>query len=657
MAKYSVVFSNTADAYSYTCAVEPLGCDSLRFQMTFDIESFPLYVGGGISVGTLKFIKADADELRTIFAANALYDLKVILTNIASGVSWDFFADWSSYADDGDFVEFGLTITNLRERIKNLNIAEFDLSNIRKQFPITSKPPITNRLLWQTQKAYYFSGNHGGADYVDIGTANRKFFDQIKDGGTLEIFDFATNQSIRSCYLLHYGVADGNLDADTSVYINISGQLVFTWDDSLYPANPHDFCTGPQIEIRFDSYLIGATSNQLQTYTQNVYIQYPPQQTTTLNFNWAGVVPVYRSAPLASGQTQIYHVVTAQIRAHCASIQHAPETSEFNLSGNITIKHNIPVVNQIVSAVTMPDLISAINANGIFDTNYLSYFLPRFLLTTQFFSAKGEDTLKLKLEEILQAHSMLTSLLLYEENNVVRNTNWNTFVADCLDNPIVINHFYEWTKTSRNLIGGVNFADGKAVDDLTFFVKNYWNSQNFKLQNNRMQAVGDAEFKHNYIVDGQQIFVNLLKNEPTNKDIMLLWQDSTDIVNTPTGYINEYFSARRILTRLASNIYSRTPTHDNIAPTPTPSPQYVSTIPTDGGTPVDNQSAMSFPSPSYTFKPYKVKCKMLLTANILKNIMSTPTFSFEIDGKYYYPISMAIGLESDTYEVEMLEFE
>lgn len=657
-AKYSVVFSNTADAYSYSCTYEPLGCDSIKFQMTFDIESFPLYVGGGISVGTLKFIKEDADELRTLFAANALYDLKVTLTNIASGVSWDFYADWSNYSDDGNFVEMALVITNLRNKIKAINVGDFDLSAIRRQFPMTTRPPITNRLLWQSQNMAYYSDNHGGGDYVDLVTENRLFFDQIKDGGTLDQFDFATHQLPNSCDLIKYKVPDGNLDQDTDVGINIVGQLVFKWDEnSVPPVNPHDFCTDPQIEIRFDSYLIGSTSALLQTYTQNVYIQYPPQTTTTLNFNWSGLVPVYRSAPLAVGETEIYHVVTAQIRAHCASIQQAPETSQFFLSGNLVVTHNIPNVEQTISAVTMPELVGQIDTQGIFNIGSLNWFYPRFLVTTQFFSAGGEDYIKAKLEELLSAHSMLTSSFLYEKNGQVSLKDYKNVIADCKDNPYTITHYYEWVKESRSLVGGFDFAEGKIVDDLNFFVKNYWNGQNYKLQNNRMQAVDNAQFKHNYIVDGQQIFVNILKNEPTNKDVMLLWQDATDVVYSHTLYPNEYFSCRRVLGRLASYLFSRTPTHDNIEPTPTPTPQYSSTIPSDNGIAVDNQSVVSYPSPSYAFKPYKVKCKMLLTTPTLKLIMQNPIFSFKIDNKYYYPTSMAIGIESDTYEVEMLEFE
>ena len=47
---------------------------------------------------------------------------------------------------------------------------------------------------------------------------------------------------------------------------------------------------------------------------------------------------------------------------------------------------------------------------------------------------------------------------------------------------------------------------------------------------------------------------------------------------------------------------------------------------------------------------------MLIERSVIADIITNALFSFELDGKYYYPTSMALGLESDTYEVEMLEF-
>lgn len=658
-ATYYVDLINTADSYSYRCVYQPLGCDSLRFQMNFSLESFPLYVGGGISVGTLKFIKVDADELRAIFNANALYNLSVKLTNIASGLAWSFFADWSTYTDDGNFVEMGLTITNLREQIKAVNVGDLDLSAVRQFYPITSKPQVTNKLLWQRQIMSYFSTYNSGGDYVDLATENGAFFRQIKDGGTLDVFKFAENQSSHSCELLRYAVPDGNLDADTSVYINITGQLVFTWDNSLYPANPHDFCTDPQIEIRFDSYLVGATSQELLSQTTNVFIVQPPDTTTTMNINWTGVVPVYRSAPLASGQSEIYHVVKVQIRAHCTSIQQTQERSDFILSGNLTIKHNIPLLSQNIGVVTMPDLIGAVDSalpTPIFDANEYHLFLTNYLLTTQFFSAEGTPQINAKLEDLLSAWSKLSAMALVEKEGLIYAKTWANLIADMLDNAHTIQHFYDFKKVASDEVRiGVAMPTRDEITDLNFFVRNYWNNQRFAINNTQTQSKGDISLQHNYIVDGQQIFINLLKQDPTNKDIMMLWRDGADIVTTPTNYPNEYFSARRVVGRLASYIYSRMPTADNLTPVPTPTPQYISTIPTDGGTPVANDSAITQP-PLYRFKPYKVTCKMLIERSVIADIITNALFSFELDGKYYYPTSMALGLESDTYEVEMLEF-
>ena len=196
-AKYSVVFSNTADAYSYTCAVEPLGCDSLRFQMNFDIESFPLYVGGGISVGTLKFIKADADELRTIFGTNALYDLTVTITNIASGLAWSFRADWSNYADDGNFVEIGLTITNIRNRIKAVNLQDIHSRMLWQYRPIQNKPALTNRFTINEPREIMF-GDLNGFNYLLGLTEKRTINDwDVVNGQTLGKYEIMPHAQSR----------------------------------------------------------------------------------------------------------------------------------------------------------------------------------------------------------------------------------------------------------------------------------------------------------------------------------------------------------------------------------------------------------------------------------------------------------------------------
>ncbi|MBQ1719628.1 MAG: hypothetical protein II027_03160 [Bacteroidales bacterium] len=659
-ATYYVDLINTADSYNYRCVYQPLGCDSLRFQMNFSLESFPLYVGGGISVGTLKFIKADANELRTIFNTNALYNLSIRITNIASGLAWPFRADWSNYTDDGNFVEIGLIITNLRDKIKAFNISELDLSSFRQFVPITDKPQISNKLLWQRQPAGYTTDSHTNTTTIGL-MDGRSFFDQIKDGGTLNIFKFAENMGAgvygESVVLLDYQVPDGVLHADTSVGINITGQLVFIWDKDASPnPNPHDFCVDPQIRVRIESKLIGASSSEFVYYETSKYIVYPPDTTTTVNINWTGVVPVYRSAPKASGYSEIRHVVTVYVGAYCSSIIQY-DTAPYFVNGYLQAVHNIILLSQNLGVVSMPDLITAVNsAVSIFDGNETNYFLDNYLLTTQFFSAGGTNGITAKLEEILSAWSHLSGNVLVEKNGLVTTRNWDTTIADMKDNSHTITHFYDFQTIARNdLRTGVALPQKDEISDLNFYVQNYWNNQRYALNNAHLVTKKDIALQHNYIVDGQQVFINLLKNEPTNKDIMMLWQDGTDVVDNPLIYPNEYFSARRIIGRLSSYIYSRMPTTDNINPEPTPTPQYTSQIPSDNGTPVTNDSALVNPI-YYLFKPYKVKCKMLISATIINDIIKNSVFSFYIDGKYYYPTSMALGLESDTYEVEMLEF-
>ena len=661
MASYYVDLINTTDSYNYRCIYQPLGVDSLRFQMNFSLESFPLYVGGGISIGTLQFIKADADELRTIFGANALYNLSVKLTNIASGFEWTFFADWSTYSDDGNFVEIGLTITNLRERIKAVNVGDLDLSSVRQFYPITSKPQITNKLLWQRQAMKYYADNRGG-EHVGI-NVGKQFFDQIRDGGTIDLFDFTKtfggNDISYYCDLLEYDVPDGNLDADTSIYINISGQLVFVWDEgALVNPNPHDFCTDPQIRLRIDSYLIGAQSQELLTQTTNVFIAQPPDTTTTLNINWTGAIPVYRSAPLDTGQSEIKHRIRVIIEPHCTSIQQY-DVSPFFVSGYLQAVHNIPLLAQNIGVAPMPDIIGAVDSalpTPIFDSNEYNLFLSNYLLTTKFFSAEGIPQINAKLEDLLSAWSKLSAMALAEANGLVHAKTWAQLIADMRDNPYTINHFYDFKKIASNDVRiGIAMPTRDEITDLNFFVRNYWDNQRFVISNTQTQSKEDISLQHNYIVDGQQVFVNLLKQEPTNKDIMMLWRDGADIVANPLYYPNEYFSARRVAGRLSPYIYSRMPTADNLTPTPTPTPQYISTIPTDSGTPVANDSAVTQPA-YYRFKPYKVTCKMLIERSVIADIITNALFSFILDGKYYYPTSMALGLESDTYEVEMLEF-
>ena len=307
----------------------------------------------------------------------------------------------------------------------------------------------------------------------------------------------------------------------------------------------------------------------------------------------------------------------------------------------------------------MPDLIGAVDSalpTPIFDANEYHLFLSNYLLTTQFFSAEGTPQINAKLEDLLSAWSKLSAMALVEKEGLIYAKTWANLIADMRDNTYTIQHFYDFKKIASDEVRiGVEMPIRDEITDLNFFVRNYWNNQSFALNNTQTQSKGDISLQHNYIVDGQQIFINLLKQDPTNKDIMMLWRDGSDIVATPTNYPNEYFSARRVVGRLASYIYSRMPTADNLTPAPTPTPQYISTIPTDGGTPVANDSAVTQPQ-YYRFKPYKVTCKMLIERSVIADIITNALFSFELDGKYYYPTSMALGLESDTYEVEMLEF-
>ena len=672
-AKYSVVFSNTADAYSYSCTYEPLGCDSIKFQMTFDIESFPLYVGGGISVGTLKFIKEDADELRTLFAANALYDLKVTLTNIASGVSWGFYADWSNYSDDGNFVEIALTITNLRERIKAVNLQDINGNLLWQALPITNKPALINRFTMNEPREIAFYTTDSQFLYLFGITEKRTINDwDIVNGQTLDkfnliphadsaYFDYQVNE------LLNYFVPnDAADDIDSSLGITIDGTLDFVFD-SLHASSValSTFMSSPVFTIKIESVLRKTTSGG--TITEQVIGSYSANS----NMNdsgfsnvFTGIFPVYRALKYTDyGLNEfgtIQHVIRLVIQLSGTKTQNY-KWSYFKMSGSMYIRHNIVQVDGSINAVVARNIAANVNsAYGLmFDDGDFS---TRILLTTPLAAWQGtsdKNFASLTLENFLQTYSLMTASVLYEYlNGYVKVLDFDNFVTKCLLNPYNITHYYDFAIVGRDLSTLIVAGQDENDNGLMFEVDKLWGEQRYQLQ--ASQAKKNSEqltLKGNVETNGQRVFSALVKGDQNTP--LMLYRDifGGNIVYQPTGFINEFFSVRRVLGRLASYLFSRTPTHDNIEPTPTPTPQYSSTIPSDNGIAVDNQSAVSYPSPSYAFKPYKVKCKMLLTTPTLKLIMQNPIFSFKIDNKYYYPTSMAIGIESDTYEVEMLEFE
>lgn len=670
MADYYVNLINTADSYNYRCIYQPLGVDSLRFQMNFSLESFPLYVGGGISVGTLQFIKADADELRTIFSANALYNLTVRINNIASGLAWDFFADWTNYSDDGNFVEIGLTITNIRDRIKAVNLQDIHSRMLWQYRPIENKPALINRFIINEPREIMF-GDLNGFNYLLGLTEKRTINDwDIVNGQTLDKYNLmpheqSANWEYEIKELINYFVPDANTDdVDSSLGINIDGSLRFTFDAGHSQSVAlSTFVSSPQFTVAVESVLRSTTSGGTTTET----ILNTMQATANMNdsgftCNFAGVFPVYRALIYTNHNANqggsIQHVIRLKISVS-GTIFSSYKYSYFKFDGSMTARHNIVQLNGQFMSVTSNNVAACVNqAYGtLFDD---SDFSTKVLLTTPLCAWQGntdKNFASTTLENWLQTYSMMNGCVLYEFfNSYVKVLTFDNFIQACKSAGITINHYYDF-KTKGTQLANM-LAVGNAEDDngLMFDVSALWGEQRYQLNGSQIQQNADELLlKGNVETNGQRVFSQLVEGKKNNA--VMLYNDvpGTNLVYSATGYMNEYFSARRMLQRLVNYIYSRVPTNDNTTPTPTPTPSYSSQLPTDGSL-VDNQSDVVYPTSPRNFMRHKVSCKMLLTTSIIRSIIQNPIFSFVLDGKYYYPTSMALGLESDTYEVEMLEF-
>lgn len=669
-ATYYVDLINTADSYNYRCVYEPLGCDSLRFQMNFSLESFPLYVGGGISVGTLKFIKADADELRTIFSTNALYNLTVRITNIASGLAWDFFADWSNYADDGNFVEIGLTITNIRDRIKAVNLQHIHSRMLWQYRPIENKPALINRFTINEPRGIMF-GDLNGFNYLLGLTEKRTINDwDIINGQTLGKYEIMPH--VQSRYweydvneVLNYFVPDATADdVDSSLGINIDGSLKFAFDSAhARSVALSTFVTSPQFTVAVESVLRKTTSGGTTTETIVNTMQSTASMTDSgFTCNFAGIFPVYRALKYTDyGINQggsIYHVVRLKISVS-GTIFSNYKYSYFKFDGSMTAQHNIVQLNGQFMSVTSNNVAACVNqAYGtLFDD---SDFSTKVLLTTPLCAWQGntdKNFASTTLENWLQTYSMMNGVVLYEYlNSFVKVKTFDNFIQSCKSAGITINHYYDFKTQGTQLANILSVGNTEDDNGLMFDVSALWGEQRYQLNGSQIQQKADELLlKGNIETNGQRVFSQLVEGNKNN--VVMLYNDipATNLVYSATGYINEYFTARRMLQRLDNYIYSRVPTDDNLTPTPIPTPRYSSQLPTDNA-PVDNQSNLTYPATPRNFKRKKVTCKMLLTTSVIRSIIQNPIFSFVLDGKYHYPTSMALGLESDTYEVEMLEF-
>ena len=670
MASYYVDLINTADSYSYRCVYEPLGCDSLRFQMNFSLESFPLYVGGGISVGTLKFIKADADELRTIFSTNALYDLTVTITNIASGLAWSFRADWSNYADDGNFVEIGLTITNIRDRIKAVNLQDIHSRMLWQYRPIQNKPALINRFTINEPREIMF-GYLTGFNYLLGLTEKRTINDwDIVNGQTLGQYEIMPHD--QSSYweyevneILNYFVPDADADdVDSSLGINIDGSLKFVFDSAhAHSVALSTFVTSPQFTVAVESVLWQKTGAGAFTETIVNTMQSTVNMTDSgFTCNFAGIFPVYRGLVYTNHHANqggsINHIIRLKISVS-GTIFSTYKYSYFKFDGSMTARHNIVQLNGQFMSVTSNNVAACVNqAYGtLFDD---SDFSTKVLLTTPLCAWQGntdKNFASTTLENWLQTYSMMNGVVLYEYfNSYVKVLTFDNFVQACKSAGITINHYYDLKTEGTQLANMLDVGNAEDENGLMFDVSALWGKQRYQLNGSQIQQKADElMLKGNIETNGQRVFSLLVEGNKNN--VVMLYNDipATNLVYSVTGYINEFFTARRMLQRLANYIYSRVPTDDNITPTPIPTPQYSSQLPTDGA-PVDNQSNLTYPTTPRNFKRKKVTCKMLLTTSVIRSIIQNPIFSFVLDGKYYYPTSMALGLESDTYEVEMLEF-
>lgn len=668
-ATYYVDLINTADSYNYRCVYQPLGCDSLRFQMNFSLESFPLYVGGGISVGTLKFIKADADELRTIFGTNALYDLTVTITNIASGLAWSFRADWSNYADDGNFVEIGLTITNIRDRIKAVNLQDIHSRMLWQYRPIENKPALINRFTINEPREICF-GDFNGFTFLLGLTEKRTINDwDIVNGQTLGQYEIMPHD--QSSYweydvneILNYFVPDATADdVDSSLGINIDGSLKFVFDSShAQSVALSTFVTSPQFTVAVESVLWQKTGAGAFTETIVNTMQSTVNMTDSgFTCNFAGIFPVYRGLVYTNHHANqggsINHIIRLKISVSGTIFRN--KYSYFKFDGSMTARHNIVQLNGQFMSVTSNNVASCVNqAYGtLFDD---SDFSTKVLLTTPLCAWQGntdKNFASTTLENWLQTYSMMNGVVLYEYlNGFVKVKTFDNFIQSCKSAGITINHYYDFKTQGTQLANMLSVGNAEDDNGLMFDVSALWGEQRYQLNGSQIQQNADELIlKGNIETNGQRVFSLLVEGNKNN--VVMLYNDipATNLVYSATGYINEYFTARRMLQRLANYIYSRVPTDDNLTPTPIPTPQYSSQLPTDGA-PVDNQSNLTYPTTPRNFKRKKVTCKMLLTTSVIRSIIQNPIFSFVLDGKYYYPTSMALGLESDTYEVEMLEF-
>ena len=378
--------------------------------------------------------------------------------------------------------------------------------------------------------------------------------------------------------------------------------------------------------------------------------------------NFAGIFPIYRALKYIDyGINQggsIYHVVRLKISVN-GTIFSSYKYSYFKFDGSMTARHNIVQLNGQFMSVTSNNVAACVNqAYGtLFDD---SDFSTKVLLTTPLCAWQGntdKNFASTTLENWLQTYSMMNGVVFYEYlNSFVKVLTFDNFIQSCKSAGITINHYYDLKTEGTQLANMLDVGNAEDENGLMFDVSALWGEQRYQLNGSQIQQNADELIlKGNIETNGQRVFSQLVEGNKNN--VVMLYNDipATNLVYSATGYINEFFTARRMLQRLANYIYSRVPTDDNFEPTPIPTPQYSSQLPTDGA-PVDNQSNLTYPTTPHNFERKKVTCKMLLTTSTIRSIIQNPIFSFILDGKYYYPTSMALGLESDTYEVEMLEF-